>query len=490
MQAAGLEEDVRAWRSANERRVVGELADLLSIPNVADDVAAIERNADRLDGMLAARGFKVKRLSAGPGTPPSLFGELRTPGAKRTIVFYAHFDGQPVDQPGWISAPFTPELRAGPLGGKQSKIDWTAGTGPLDPEARLYARSASDDKGPIVAMLAALDALKASGRKPSVNLTVFLEGEEEQGSPNLAKILRAHKDLLKADVWIFADGPVHQSRRMQLVYGVRGVTGLELTVYGPRRPLHSGHYGNWAPNPAVSAARLVADLRDEEGRILVPSFYDDVRPLTAAEKAALAALPDVESALAQELALGRTEGGERLMDSVMRPALNVRGVSAGGVGEAAANAVPTRAQVSIDFRLVPGQTPEGVRRRIEAHLKAQGWFVTDQEPDAAVLAAHPRVVKAEWSAGYAATRTALDLPAARAVSKVVSAAVGEPVLEVPMLGGSLPVSIFTDTLGAPAIIVPMVNHDNNQHGVNENLRLQNLWDGIEVYAALFGTLDW
>ena len=487
---AALREKVRAYRAAHEKEIVGELAGLLSLPNVATNPADIQKNAEHLVGMLGKRGFATKILSAGEGTPPAVYGELKTPGAKRTVVFYAHFDGQPVDQQGWLSDPWKPVIRNGPPKEGVKEVDWTSASGPLDPEWRIYGRSSSDDKSPIVALLAAFDALKAARVKPAVNLKLFLEGEEEQGSPHLTEILKRNVDLLAADAWILCDGPVHQTRKQQVYFGARGVSGLDLTVYGPLRPLHSGHYGNWAPNPAVMLAHLVADLRDTDGRILIPGFYDDVRPLNDAEKKALAVLPDVETALKQELGLGRTEGSERLLDSVQRPSLNVRGLRSAEVGDAAANAIPTEARVSIDFRLVPDQRPEKVKERVEEWLKSQGWHLVSDEPDRETRLAHPKVARVHWSLDYPAARTALDLPASKAVVQAVEKTTGEPVIQVPMLGGSVPMYLFTDTLKVPVIGVPMVNHDNNQHGINENLRLQNLWDGIEIYAGLIAGLDW
>jgi acetylornithine deacetylase/succinyl-diaminopimelate desuccinylase-like protein len=487
--AADLHSQVRSWRAAHEKEIVGELMDLLAMPNVATNVADVEKNADHLTEMLKRRGFGVRRLAAAPGTPPALLGDLRVPGAKQTVVFYAHYDGQPVGQKGWLSEPFKPLVRTGPLGDGVTEVDLAKVQGPLNPEWRIYARSASDDKSPIVAILSALDALRASGVQPSVNLKLFLEGEEEQGSGHLTAILRQNLELLKADAWILCDGPVHPSRRMEVFYGARGVAGLELTVYGPLRPLHSGHYGNWAPNPAVALAHLVASLRDEEGKILISGFYDDVRPLNAAEKAAVAAMPPVEEHLRDELALGRTEGsGARLQERLMDPALNVRGLRSAEVGEGAANAIPIEAQVSIDFRLVPDQTPQKVRERVESFLRSQGWTLVTEEPSRETRRTHPRVARLAWSLDYPAARTDMSLPVSRAVAAVVDRAVGGSAIQVPMLGGSVPMYLFTDALKVPVIGVPIVNHDNNQHGINENLRLQNLWDGIEVFAALMAEL--
>jgi acetylornithine deacetylase/succinyl-diaminopimelate desuccinylase-like protein len=288
---------------------------------------------------------------------------------------------------------------------------------------------------------------------------------------------------------------VHATRRQQVVFGVRGITGVEMTVYGPARALHSGHYGNWAPNPIAELSALLAGLRDTEGTILIPGFYDDVRAPTDAERRAVAAAPSPDSALRHDLALGRTEGetegpggGGALGERIMLPALNLRGVRGGAVGATAANAVPTEATASIDFRLVPNQTPQRVRELVEAHLAKQGYFVTHEVPTPEVRRQHARVVRLAWESGYASLRTPMDLPVSRAVVRVVADAIGVAPVEVPTLGGSLPLFHFAEVLGAPVITVPIANHDDNQHAANENLRLQNLWDGIEVFAALIARL--
>ncbi|HEX7182533.1 MAG TPA: M20/M25/M40 family metallo-hydrolase [Thermoanaerobaculia bacterium] len=483
---AVLRERVRAWRQEHEKEIVRELADLLALPNVAANPADIQRNAEHLLRMLARRGIEGRLLTAGD-SPPAVYGELRAPGARRTVVFYAHYDGQPADPADWGRDPWSPVLRTGGSGSQE--VDLAAATLPLDPEWRLYARSASDDKGPIVAMLAALDALRAAGVAPTVNVKFFFEGEEEAGSPHLTQILERHRELLAADAWVLADGPVHQTRRMQVVFGARGVSGAELTVYGPGRALHSGHYGNWAPNPAALLVELLGGLRGPDGEVRIAGFLDDVRPLSESERRAAAETPLVEEDLRRELGLAWTEGkGERLQELVMRPALNLRGLQAAQVGKGARNAIPTEARASIDFRLVPDQTPEKVRAKMEEHLRRQGFWITAEEPDLEARKAHPRIVRLEWEPGYPGARTSMDLPVSRAVLRAVEEGTGGPVIKVPMLGGSVPMHLFTETLRTPVIAVPIVNHDNNQHAAHENLRLQNLWDGIEVYSALFARL--
>jgi acetylornithine deacetylase/succinyl-diaminopimelate desuccinylase-like protein len=477
---------VQAHVRANETAILREFVELLSLPNLASDTAGIRRNAEHIARMLERRGVAA-RLLEGEGGPNPVYGELSTPGARRTVLFYAHYDGQPVDPEQWASPPWTPVLRDKPLheGGR----DLPLGSSPLRGEWRLYGRSTGDDKAPIVGFLAALDALKAASLRPSVNLKFFFEGEEEAGSSHMAAVLSRHRDLLKADAWVLCDGPVHQTRRMQVFFGARGVTGVDVTVYGPLRPLHSGHYGNWAPNPAVVLAELVAGLRDADGRIKVSGFYDDVRPVTEAEKDALASSPDVEASLRAEFGLAGTEAGDaRLVDRLMLPALNVRGMAAGAVGSRAANAIPAEATASIDFRLVPDQTPDKVRSRVEAHLRERGYTITYETPSAEARRSSPRLVKLDWEMGYPPARTDMSLPFPRAVVRVAEEAAGGPVVTLPTLGGSVPMHLFAEASRVPIVGVPIANHDNNQHAPNENLRLQNLWDGITVYAGLFARL--
>ncbi|HJR65490.1 MAG TPA: M20/M25/M40 family metallo-hydrolase [Gemmatimonadaceae bacterium] len=487
-QVDGVRTAVREWRVRNEPAILRELSALLAIPNLASDSVSIRRNADTLVAMLTRRGITARRVET-PGSPPGVYGELRVPGATRTIVMYAHYDGQPVDPARWATPPWAPTLRDAPLERNGRIIPLPDRGGELDDDARLYARSSSDDKAPIVAMLSAIDALRAARIPLSVNLKFFLEGEEEAGSDHLAAMLRQHAGLLSSDGWIFGDGPVHQSRRPQIVFGVRGVMGADLTVYGPARALHSGHYGNWAPNPSVLLAHLLASMRDTEGRITIAGFLDEVRAAGTLERAAIARAPAVDTLLRRELALGDVEGDSvPLLERIMLPALNVRGLDGGPVGGRAANVIPTQATASIDFRLVPNQTPARVRELVEAHVRRQGYHIVHHEPTLEERARHARVARVQWEQGYPGIRTDMDAPLSRAVSRVVSTATNGQIVAIPMLGGSLPMYLFAEILNAPLVIVPIVNHDNNQHAANENLRIGNLREGIELYAQLFARL--
>ena len=463
--SADLNTTVRRYRTANETQITNELVRFLSIPNLARDRENIERNASAIEAMLRKRGIPVRLLRI-EGAPPVVVGDLVKPGAKRTIAFYAHYDGQPVNASQWETPPWQPVIKGD----------------------RIYARSASDDKAPIVAMLAAIDALRSAHVTPQVNLRFVFEGEEEAGSPHLEQYLEKFREELSADAWMLCDGPVHQSGEQLLYFGARGVTGVELTVYGPRRALHSGHYGNWAPNPILTLASLLASMRDREGRILIDGYYEHVRPLTDVEKRALAAAPPYDREIQRELQLGRTEGSGSLNERILQPAMNLRGFTGGQVGELASNSIPTEASASIDFRLVPAQTPEAVHELVERHIARQGFHIVRDAPDAETRMSHPNVIRVVWGHGYPAARTAMDSALARQTIELVRDVTGSDPVLLPSLGGSIPMYLFQRGGVVPVIGVPIVNHDNNQHAANENLRLQNLWNGIELFAALFAGL--
>jgi acetylornithine deacetylase/succinyl-diaminopimelate desuccinylase-like protein len=277
---------------------------------------------------------------------------------------------------------------------------------------------------------------------------------------------------------------VDQTRAQQIYFGARGVTGLEITLYGARRELHSGHYGNWAPNPALMLAKLLSSMKDEDGRVLIKGYYDGIEPLSESEKRAFAEAPDNDALLKRELGLGWSEGGgKRLIELINLPSLNIRGFLSSSVGATARNVIPSTATASIDIRLVKGLDHIKTVDRVIEHIRAQGYYIVESEPDEATRLKYPKVAKVIRQGGYNASRTSMDLPISKAVIAAVESARGR-VIKMPTLGGSVPLYIFTDNLKTPCIGVPIANHDNNQHSANENIRLQNLWDGIETMAAL------
>ncbi len=456
----------RGWRQQHEAAILSEFISLLSIPNLASDTGNIHRNAVAVAALLDKRGVQTRLLKV-PSAPPVVYGEIKTPGATRTVVFYAHYDGQPLDPKEWATPPWQPVVR----------------------DQRLYARSSSDDKAPIIVLTEALDALRAAHLPLRSNIKFVFEGEEEAGSPHLAQILAANKVLLRADVWLICDGPVHQSRKQQIVFGARGIETLDITVYGPRRELHSGHYGNWAPNPAFMLVKLLASMKDDDGHVLVDHFYDGIEPLSDTERQAIADAPRFDEELKKELWLDRTEGGGKsLVELLNFPSLNIRGMASSRVGSQASNVIPATATATLDMRLVKGIDHKVASKRVIEHIQKQGYFIVDHDPDAATLLSHPKVAKVTLDqSGYNAERTSMDLPISRDVLRIAVEARG-PIVKLPTMGGSVPLYMISEILHAPTITVPIANHDNNQHSCNENIRLQNLWDGIELMAALLNGL--
>jgi len=480
---AATKQAINEYRSQREAAIITDFVDLLALPNVATNLPDMERNADHISGLLETRGFATRRLRAGGA--PYVYAELMTPGATETILIYAHFDGQPVQEENWQYPPFSPTLLDGPVQSGGQPVDISKVKGSFGPEWRLYARSAGDDKMPVIALIHTLDALAANNIDRSVNIKLLLDREEEQGSPTVGKIIDENRSLLAADVLLFCDGPMHQSRRTQIVFGVRGSMTVDITTYGPIRPLHSGHYGNWAPNPVMEMAYLLTSMRDESGRILIKGYYDDVTPLSKLERDAIAAMPDVTGTLKDELSVHTPEGnGKRLEELIALPALNARGIVAGGVGAKGRNIILSTATSSIDLRLVLDQKPERVRKLLRAHLVQQGFHVVTEDPTPETLRRHSKVARLQWEdSGYAALRTSLDDPMSLRLTQLMRQ-IAPDLIVTPTMGGSLPLNEFGSRLSAPIIILPLANHDNNQHAENENIRLQNLWDAMEVYGAV------
>jgi acetylornithine deacetylase/succinyl-diaminopimelate desuccinylase-like protein len=491
LSAKNVVEAVRAYRTAHEGQIIDEFVKLLSIPNTASDAANISRNAAAIHTMLEERGFRVELLPTAPGRGPVVFGELDSPGAQHTILFYAHYDGQPVNAEKWIGTkPFVPALRTDSIDHSGKLIPFPEGPDSYKDDWRIYARSSGDDKAPIIGILAAIDALKANNIPMAVNLKVIFEGEEEDSSPHLEAAVDAHKNLFKGDLLITADGPIDQSGRPLIFFGNRGVIGVRITVFGPLHPLHSGHYGNWAPNPAMRLAQLLASMKDADGRVTIAGFYDNVIPLGPAERKAIAEAPNNDALLLRTFGIAAPDGGGKsLLELLNEPSLNIDGMESGWTGAQAKTIIPDEATASLDMRLVKNAGPEQEFDRLVAHIRKQGYYVIDREPTMEERLKYPRIAEVTHDHGYPSTRTAMDLPVSQALMRAVDEGAGEPAVKLPLLGGSVPMYIFAD-LGLPVIGVPIANFDDNQHSPNENLRVGNLWKGMEIYGEILAGLEW
>ncbi|ADB37913.1 M20/M25/M40 family metallo-hydrolase [Spirosoma linguale] len=479
---------VRQYRQAQETALMDEYREFLSIPNVSADSVNIRKNAAFILQMMKKRGISGVLLDGPtPGSTPAVFGEVRVPGAKKTLVFYAHYDGQPVNPKQWGEGlqPFVPVFITAPVE-QGGKIITTYKSGdPIDPNWRLSGRGSADDKAGVMTILNAYDALVKSNIPLTTNLKFFFEGEEEVGSTHLGEIFEKHRDKLAGDLWIIADGPRHVSGKPVVQFGVRGDVNMYLTVYGPKRPLHSGNYGNWAPNPAMRMVKLLASMKDDNDHVVIKGFYDDVVPLTASERTALAKVPNMEAALKKELGIAQPDGnGTPFVELLMRPTLNINGMQSANVGAMAGNIIPTKAEAVLDLRLVRGNEVTRQIGRVVEHIRAQGYQVLDREPTDAERQQFPKLIKITTGHGYNAQRTPMDLPVAQGVVAAVQAVSPEPIVLSPSSGGSLPLYMFEKVLKANVVSVPVVNYDNNQHAENENVKVQYLWEGIEIMGSI------
>jgi acetylornithine deacetylase/succinyl-diaminopimelate desuccinylase-like protein len=471
---------VEAWVSAHQQQVMRELVELLSIPNIAAQRAEIRRNAEYVRRLLEKHGMTAEILETTGN--PLVWGEKRVPNSIRTVIYYIHYDGQPIDPSKWKQASaFQPILRDGRMEDGAREIPGFLTRTRFEDNWRLYARSASDDKAPIVAFCAAMDAI---GGQPSSNIRVVIDGEEEVGSPSLSPAVARYRDKFRADLLVVLDGPEHATAKPTLAFGARGNTKLDLTVYGPKFALHSGHYGNWIPNPGMRLAQLLASMKDEQGRTTVEGFYDAVPPLTAAERRVLKAVPDDEPALLHLFGVAKPDAvGESLQEAIQYPSLNVRGLSSGYVGADARTIIPADATASLDIRLVRETPGRQQVEKVLAHIRKQGWHIVEKEPDDATRARYPKLIRAQTGEITEAYRTDMDNPEAARLTGAIRTMWGEEPIRIRTMGGTVPITQFIRELGFPAVSLPIVNFDNNQHSENENVRLGHLWRGIVSLAA-------
>ncbi|MDZ7716644.1 MAG: M20/M25/M40 family metallo-hydrolase [Balneolaceae bacterium] len=485
---SGSVEAVREFRQQNEHQILSNYMEFLRLPNVASDLPNIQLNANYLVKEFEKRGVEMELLTLPnkPEMPPYIYGELKAPDAERTIIIYVHYDGQPADPKNWTHDPWTPTLYSGSMQQDGKPIDFPEEGDEINPEWRIYGRSASDDKVPFPTILSVLDALQQSDIALTSNLKFFFDGEEETGSPHVREVLEQYKEKLEGDLWLFLDGPKHQSGRPQVVFGVRGVTGMEVTVYGPNRPLHSGHYGGWAPVPGQMLANLLASMKNETGEILVENFNENTAPITEADRRAFATLPDYDDQIRKDLGLTWTEFQDRsIIESYMYPTLTIRGFKSGNVGDLARNVIPTQAVASLGIRLAKGNDSEKMKDKVEAHIQKQDYHIVREDPDLETRLKHDKIAKVTRGGGYPAVRTPIDNPMAQQVVKAVNNATDEDIILYPTFGGSLPLFHFEEVLQTPIVIVPIANHDNNQHAPDENIRIGNIWYGMDIYAEIF-----
>ncbi len=427
-------------------RHLDNLAEFLKIPSVSADPshkADVEQAARWLEAKLKNLGFTVEVVST-PGHP-IVYAEKLVSASAPTLLVYGHYDVQPPDPLElWQTPPFEPTLRDG----------------------KLYARGSSDDKGQIFAHIAAVEDL---GKELAINLKFVIEGEEEISSANLAPFVKANQQRLKCDVLLISDGAMLLPGVPTLTYGLRGLSYLEVHLEGARRDLHSGVYGGAAPNPVHAASWMIAKLKAEEGRILIPGFYHKVRPLSEKEKRNFASLPFDQTAFAASIGAGALPGepGFGVMERIWaRPTLDVNGIWGGYQGEGSKTVIPSKAGFKFSMRLVPDQDPDEIFQLAEAYLQQ-------------ILPAGYRMKVIRHGMGKPVI-TDLEAPAMKAAAQALEAAWGKPAVFT-REGGSIPiVADFQELLGAPVVLMGLGLNDDNLHAPNEKFDVINFEKGIEA----------
>ncbi|WP_439879599.1 M20/M25/M40 family metallo-hydrolase [Pontibacter sp. MBLB2868] len=454
-----------------------ELCQFAAIPNNVFVPSQVRENAHYLQVLLQEHGFNVEQWDT-PSGKPYVFASLITDENLPTLLIYSHYDGVPVDSQYWTSDPFVPVLRDGT--GKTLRLEEAL----QDPEhARLYARSVADSKNATISLLAALSTIKEEGAKPGINLKLLLDGEEELESPYLKETVLAHRQELTADLMISASGEAHQSGLPTIAFGVRGILMLDLTLYTATTDMHSGHFGNFTPNAALEMGHLLALLKDRDGKVKVPGFYDGIVPLTAQEHEVIDRVPPIEEMIKEQFGIRKTEQARSLQELINQPTFNVRGLQAGYVGEQASNIIPCSAQASIDMRLVEGMDPDTLYLSFVQYLQEKGYAVSATAPTAAQLRTSGPILHVQRRGCFKAVKANMQAGLPRQVLQVVQQSTVEPWVVEPTEGGSLNFEVFRE-LGTDLITLPVSNFDCNQHTHDENLRLDFFLRGIAIFKAL------
>ena len=471
---------------AQVMRSIDEIIDFVAIPNDALEHADINRNLTWLTKKFNERGFNTSIL---PTSGESLFfAALPMQEGKPTLLVYMHFDGQSVDPSKWNQpSPYKVVVKSMDDSGSWNIQPLSNLSDGIQEDWRLFGRSVSDDKGPIVMLLNALDLTRKTSAELPFNLKVILDGEEERGSTPLAEAVEIYRELLQADALLIGDGPMHFSGGPTVVYGCRGITSLTLTTYGPIRPQHSGHFGNYAPNPNFQLAEILSSMKDASGRVTLPGYYDGIE-LTAADKAVLQSVPDDIQQIHSDLQISVPDKvGSFYQEALQYPSLNIRGMASGWVGEEARTIVPATATAELDLRSVVESDGNRLKRLVKEHIKRLGYEITDTIPTAEMRASGKKWVTISETGVTNAFRTPLDHPFGRHLVSILTSEFEDEVVQIRTSGGTVPIAPFVNALKIPALILPMVNADNNQHSPNENLRIGQISYGLRALTRLLST---
>ena len=452
--------------------------EFLKMPNDGNYPQQINSNLKWCINTFQSLGFKTTEIVS--SKIPHLYAEYITDPKKPNVLFYLQIDGQPVDKSAWNqSNPFEPVIK----NQEGVEISWNEIETKIDPEWKIFGRSTSDSKGPAMCLISALNALRKKDIPPAYNVKVIMDFQEELSSPTIADLVKKNRALLAADRLVIMDGTRHISDIPTIMFGARGIATLTLTVYGAKENLHSGQYGNYAPNPALKLAKLLAGMKDDDGRVTIPGFYEGVN-ITEADKKSFAEIPENMSELNAQIGIAEAEKvGESYQEAMQYPSLNIRGLQASNIGKQVTTTIPNMAIAELDLRLVP-ETP-GSRQisLIKNYLTQHGVTLIDSLPTNQQRAQFKTLATLKQKEGSLPFRTPMDSEIGLWLSKATERAVGK-FLKVRATGGSQPMASFIETLNVPAVSLRIPNPYNNIHAPNENIKIKNYEEGIKMCIAL------
>ncbi len=459
------------------------LKDFLSLPNFGRIPAHIDQNLAWCERECKSLGFETSVLVS--DGVKHLLAEKTFNKLAPTVLVYLQIDGQPVDSSEWLQAsPYLAVLKECKKADCQ-EIAWSKIQQNWDPNWKVFARSASDSKGPAIAFLHSLKILQREKIQPACNLKLIMDFQEELGSPSLPALVEAKRDQFSAKVMLIMDGTRPPGNVPNLTFGARGIATLKLTVFGARGDLHSGQYGNYAPNPVFALSRLLASMKDENGRVLISGFYDGVS-LSKQQKELINQSSEDRAGLLEALGIAQPEMvGDTYQEALQYPSLNVRGLQAADVGDEVRTVIPAKALAEIDMRLVPETPAERQIQLVKKHIEAQGFTILDSLPTDAQRKQFPKLVQLESRIGSKPFKTPLDSPIGVWLGHAMDRALGEGTyVRLQATGGSQPIEPFISTLGIPAVSVRIPNPDSNIHAPNENLRLGNFHEGLKMCLGI------
>ncbi|WP_298516613.1 M20/M25/M40 family metallo-hydrolase [uncultured Kordia sp.] len=464
-------------------KILKKHRELVSIPNVASDEPNMMKNVDWVTNAFEKLDFTVSILET--STLPVFFAERQVNPTAKTILFYLHLDGQAVNPEKWQQKdPFQPVLKTQNADGDWEIIDWSHIDGKIDPDWRVFGRAAADDKAPIIMMLSALDFLKKQQQALQYNVKIILDLQEETRSRGFLSTLKKYKNKYAADYMIIMDGPAHPTNKPTLTFGCRGIATCNISIYGAKLPQHSGHFGNYAPNPVFHMSHLLASMKDDTGKVIIDGFYDGIN-LDAETQKLLAQVPDDNRTIQANLGIHQADNvGKTYQEALQYPSLNVRHIETSWKGPGLKTIIPEIVTAYLDVRLVKETDGKVQLAKVKKHIAAQGYLVLDREPTDAERLKYAKIATVTTNAGVNAFRTDINSFIGTKLRTTISNQFGNDPIMIRTMGGTVPITPAIQVLDIPAIIVPMVNMDNNQHNPNENIRIGNITQGIKICLAI------